>query len=127
MARFIQYDRYQHYILPPSVDEWLPEDHLARYIVEVIGQLDSSKLTNRYPRSGSEAYHPALLLALLVYGYATGTFSSRKLERATHDSAAFRFIAANLHPDPQLSHKKLTCSSMETKDSGESVNFSIVA
>jgi transposase len=99
MARFIQYDRYQQYILPPSVDEWLPEDHLARYIVEVIDQLDLSKLTNRYSRSGSEAYHPALLLALLVYGYATGTFSSRKIERATHDSVAFRFIAANLHPD----------------------------
>ena len=99
MARFIQYDRYQHYILPPSVDEWLPEDHLARYIVEVIDQLDLSKLTNRYSRRGSEAYHPALLLALLVYGYATGTFSSRKIERATHDSVAFRFIAANLHPD----------------------------
>jgi len=101
MARFIQYDRYQQYILPPSVDEWLPEDHLARYIVEVIDQLDLSKLTNRYSRSGSEAYHPAVLLALLVYvyGYATGTFSSRKIERATHDSVAFRFIAANLHPD----------------------------
>jgi len=99
MARFIQYDRHQQYLLPPSVDEWLPEDHLARYIVEVIDQLDLSKLTGRYSRSGSEAYHPALLLALLVYGYATGTFSSRKLERATHDSVAFRFIAANLHPD----------------------------
>jgi transposase len=81
------------------VDEWLPEDHLARYIVVVIDQLDLSKLTRHYSRSGSEAYHPALLLALLVYGYATGTFSSRKIERATHDSVAFRFIAANLHPD----------------------------
>jgi transposase len=99
MARFIQYDRHQQYLLPPSVDEWLPEDHLARYIVEVIDQLDLSKLTGRYSRSGSEAYHPALLLALLVYGYATGTFSSRKLEKATHDSVAFRVIAANLHPD----------------------------
>jgi transposase len=99
MARFIQYDRYQQYLLPPSVDEWLPEDHLARYIVEVIDQLDLSQLTNRYSRSGSEAYHPALMLALLVYGYAIGTFSSRKIERATYDSVAFRFIAANLHPD----------------------------
>jgi transposase len=99
MARFIQYDRHQQYLLPPSVDEWLPEDHLARYLVEVIDQLDLSKLTRRYSRSGSESYHPALLLALLVYGYATGTFSSRKIERATYDSVAFRFIAANLHPD----------------------------
>jgi transposase len=91
------------------VDEWLPEDHLARYIVEVIEQLDLSKLTSRYSRSGSEAYHPALMLALLVYGYATGTFSSRKIERATHDSVAFRFIAANLHPDHDtLAHFRKT-------------------
>lgn len=109
MARFIQYDRHQHYLLPPSVDEWLPEDHLARYIVEVVDQLDLSKLTSRYSRSGSEAYHPALLLALLVYGYATGTFSSRKLEKATYDSVAFRFIAANLHPDHDtLAHFRKT-------------------
>jgi transposase len=109
MARFIQYDRNQQYLLPPSVDEWLPEDHLARYIVEVIDQLDLSKLTRRFTRSGSEAYHPALLLALLVYGYATGTFSSRKIERATHDSVAFRFIAANLHPDHDtLAHFRKT-------------------
>lgn len=109
MARFIQYDRHQQYLLPPSVDEWLPEDPLARYIVEVIDQLDLSKLTSRYSRSGSEAYHPALLLALLVYGYATGTISSRKIERATHDSVAFRFIAANLHPDHDtLAHFRKT-------------------
>jgi transposase len=109
MARFIQYDRHQQYLLPPSVDEWLPEDHLARYVVEVIDQLDLSKLTSRYSRSGSEAYHPALMLALLVYGYATGTFSSRKIERATHDSVAFRFIAANLHPDHDtLAHFRKT-------------------
>ena len=87
----------------------MPEDHLARYIVEVIDQLDLSKLTSRYSRSGSEAYHPALMLALLVYGYATGTFSSRKIERATYDSVAFRFIAANLHPDHDtLAHFRKT-------------------
>ncbi len=109
MARFIQYDRNQQYLLPPSVDEWLPEDHLARYIVEVVDQLDLTKLTRRPTRCGSEAYHPALLLALLVYGYATGTFSSRKIERATQDSVAFRFIAANLHPDHDtLAHFRKT-------------------
>lgn len=99
MSRFKQFDRNQQYLLPPTVDEWLPENHLARFIVEVIDQLDLSKLTGRYSGSGSEAYHPSLMLALLVYGYATGTFSSRKIERATYDSVAFRFIAANYHPD----------------------------
>ena len=99
MSRFKQFDRNQQYRLPPSVDEWLPEDHLARFVVEVIDQLDLSKLTSRYSGSGSEAYHPSMMLGLLVYGYATGTFSSRKIERATYDSVAFRFIAANHHPD----------------------------
>jgi transposase len=109
MSRFIQYDRNQQYLLPPSVDEWLPEGHLARFVVEVIDQLDLSKLTGRYSGSGSAAYHPAMMLALLVYGYASGTFSSRKIERATYDSVAFRFIAANHHPDHDtLAHFRKT-------------------
>jgi transposase len=81
------------------VDEWLPERHLARFVVEVIEKLDLSRMTRAYRGSGSASYHPAMLLALLVYGYATGAFSSRKIERATFDSIAFRFIAANDHPD----------------------------
>ncbi|MGZ5031488.1 MAG: IS1182 family transposase [Methylobacter sp.] len=109
MSRFIQYDRNQQYLLPPSVDEWLPEGHMARFIVEVIDQLDLCKLTRRYSGSGSAAYHPAIMLALLVYGYASGTFSSRKIERATYDSVAFRFIAANHHPDHDtLAHFRKT-------------------
>ena len=99
MSRFIPYTRNQEYLLPPSVNDWLPEDHLARFIVEVVEQLDLSKLIRRYSGCGSSAYHPALMLALLVYGYATGVFSSRKIERATYDSVAFRFIAAEQHPD----------------------------
>jgi transposase len=81
------------------MNDWLPQDHLARFIVEVVEQLDLSKLIRRYSGCGSAAYHPALLLALLVYGYATGVFSSRKIERATYDAVAFRFIAAEQHPD----------------------------
>ena len=99
MSHFKPCNRHQLYLLPPSIDEWLPENHLARFIIEVIEQLDLTKLTSHYSGKGSEAYHPAMMLALLVYGYATGTFSSRKIERATHDSVAFRFIAANQHPD----------------------------
>jgi transposase len=81
------------------VDEWLPERHLARFVVEVIERLDLSLMVKAYRGSGSASYHPSVLLGLLVYGYATGVFSSRKLERATYDSVAFRFIAANDHPD----------------------------
>jgi transposase len=87
------------FLLPPSVDEWLPEDHLARFVVDIIEQLDLAALTRQYRGSGSAAYHPQMLLALLVYGYATGTFRSRRLEQATCDSLAFRYIAANTHPD----------------------------
>jgi len=96
---YIQADRDTPYLLPPSVDEWLPANHLARFILEVIEQLDLSRLTQGYARRGSKAHHPAVLLALLVYGYATGVFSSRKIERATYDSVVFRFLAANTHPD----------------------------
>ncbi len=99
MRRFIPFNREQEYCLPPSLHDWLPENHLARFIVEVVEQLDLSALLRRYTGGGSAAYHPAVMLALLVYGYATGVFSSRKLERATYDSVAFRFIAAELHPD----------------------------
>ncbi len=99
MSNFRQVDRETGFLLPPSVDEWLPEQHLARFVVEVIERLDLSAMVKAYRGSGSASYHPSLLLGLLVYGYATGVFSSRALERASYDSVAFRFIAANDHPD----------------------------
>ena len=99
MSRFVAVDRDTAYLLPPSVDEWLPDDHLARFVVEVIDQLDLSELVRQYAGRGSDAHHPAVLLGLLIYGYASGTFSSRKIERASYDSVAFRYVAANTHPD----------------------------
>jgi len=99
MSRFRPIDRATDFLLPPSIQEWLPEGHLAHYVVEVVEQLDLSALECAYAGRGNDAYHPALLLSLLIYGYATGTFSSRKIERATYDSLAFRSIACNLHPD----------------------------
>jgi transposase len=99
MSNFIVTDRKTDYLLPPSVDDWLTQDHLARFVVEVIDGLDLSNLTRQYAGRGSKAHHPATLLAILVYGYSTGVFSSRKLEMATYDSVAFRYIAAGSHPD----------------------------
>lgn len=99
MSNFRPVDRETYFLLPPSVDEWLPEKHLARFVVEVIASLDLRAMSGSYRGSGSASYHPSMLLGLLIYGYATGVFSSRKLERATYDSVAFRFIAANQHPD----------------------------
>ena len=99
MSNFRPIDRQTGFLLPPSVDEWLPEKHLARFVVEVIDGLDLRVMRGSYRGSGSASYPPSLLLGILVYGYATGVFSSRKLERATYDSVAFRFVAANQHPD----------------------------
>ncbi|MCI1047858.1 IS1182 family transposase [Caballeronia zhejiangensis] len=99
MSRFVPVDRQTGYLLPPSVEDWLPEEHLARFVVEVIEQLDLSNLSGAYAGRGMAAHHPEVLLGLLVYGYASGVFSSRKIERATYDSVAFRYIAANTHPD----------------------------
>ena len=99
MSNFRDVDRQTAFLLPPSVDEWLPERHLARFVVEVIDGLDLGGMIGAYRGSGSAAHHPRMLLGVLIYGYATGVFSSRKLERATYDSVAFRYIAANDHPD----------------------------
>jgi transposase len=99
MSNFRPINRDTGFLLPPSVDEWLPQRHLARFVVEVIDGLDLSELVKAYRGSGSASYHPAVLLGLMVYGYATKTFSSRAIERATYDSVAFRFIASNEHPD----------------------------
>lgn len=99
MSGFVPVDRETPYLLPPSVQEWLPQDHLARFVVDTVEQLDLRALDSSFAGRGKAAYSPAMLLALLFYGYATGEFSSRRIERATYDSIAFRFIAANTHPD----------------------------
>ena len=99
MANFRPIDRTTPYLLPPSVDDWLPKDHLARFVVDVVDQLDLSALSRQYRAGGSPAYHPSVMLGLLIYGYATGVYASRRIETATHESIAFRYIAANEQPD----------------------------
>lgn len=98
-SKFIDADRETLYFLPPSLQDWLPEKHLARYVVEIVDQLDLRSLKESYVGCGLKPYNPAMMVALLFYGYATGVFSSRQLERSTYDSVAFRFIAANSNPD----------------------------
>ena len=98
-SHFVPADRAQQYLFPPSIQDWLPESHLARFIVDIVSQLDLLELSATYAGKGVKAYHPSMLVALLFYGYATGVFSSRKLEQATYDSIAFRYITANSHPD----------------------------
>ena len=99
-TRFKEMDRKTRYLFPESVDEWLPDDHLARFVVEIVDNLDIAHIENEYGgKGGITAYHPRMLLSLLFYGYATGVFSSRKIERSTYDSVPFRYIAVNSHPD----------------------------
>ena len=98
-SNFVPVDRAQQYLFPPSIQDWLPENHLARFVVDIVSQLDLRPLVATYAGKGVKAHHPQVLLSLLFYGYATGIFSSRKIERATYDSIAFRYISANTHPD----------------------------
>lgn len=89
-------------LIPPSLQDWLPEDHLARFIAYVVGRLNLNGILAAYARKGSrdaEGYHSEMLTRLLLYGYATSLTSSRRIEKATHDSAPFRFPTADQHPD----------------------------
>ena len=99
MSHFQPILRDTNFLFPPAINDWLPEQHLARFVVEIVEQLDLKAMERAYRGSGSAPFHPALLLSILVYGYATGVFSSRKLEHATYDSVAFRYVAADTHPD----------------------------
>jgi transposase len=100
-VNFVVVDRETPDMFPATVQDYLPEDHLARFVVEIVDRLDLSRLVAAYAGTGSRPYHPAMLVALLFYGYATGVFSSRKLAQATYDSIAFRYLCANTHPDPR--------------------------
>lgn len=95
-------DLDQPFLLPPSLQDWLPEDHLARFIAELVIGLDLSKIYGFYGRRdgrGKAAYHPVMMVRLLLYGYCVGVMSSRRIERATHEDVAFRYLAADQHPD----------------------------
>ena len=97
--RFKTVDYEQALDLTVRLGDCLPPDHLARFVVDSVAQLDLSALYAQYGPRGGEPYAPEVLLGLLLYGYATGVFSSRKIERATYEAVPFRFIAGNLHPD----------------------------
>src|SRR5579859_7752484 len=85
--------------LTVRLGDCLPPEHLARFVVDSVALLDVSALYAHYGSRGGEPYAPEVLLGLLFYGYATGVFSSRKIERATYETVPFRFIAGDLHPD----------------------------
>ena len=100
MSRAFQTVDYERTLdLTISLRDALPVGHLARFVVDLVAELNLASIYARYAPRGGVPYAPEILLGLLLYGYVTGVFSSRKIERATYDSVAFRFIAGNLHPD----------------------------
>ena len=100
--RFRSCDLNQAILLPPSLQDWLPEDHLARFLVDVVEELDLSSFYAHYEEGdgrGKAAYDPRMMVRLILFAYCWGVVSSRRIERATYDSVAFRYLAANDHPD----------------------------
>ena len=97
--KFIEIDRSEPIALPDNLEEWLNDDDLAIFIVDVVEQLDISRIENTYKGGGSKGYPPKMMLALLFYCYAKGIFSSRKMERATYELIPVLYIANGLHPD----------------------------
>ena len=97
---FLRYEPMQDFLLPPSPWEWLPEDHLAYFVIEVIDRLDLQSFYARYEGDGrrNQPFDPAMLVKVLVYGYATGVFSSRKIARKLYEDVAFRMVGAGNFP-----------------------------
>lgn len=100
MKTFRPYQPDQLLLLPPSLQEWLPEGHLARFVSDVVDELDLSAIEGRYDEErGNPPYHPRMMLKVLVYGYCTGTYSSRRLQAKLTDDVAYRYLAAGNQPD----------------------------
>lgn len=98
-ARLVNIDRDTPLLLPPDLRQWVPEDHLAHYILDAVEALPLTLLHVDERGTGDAQFPPRMMLSLLIYCYATGTFSSRQIERATHTDVAVRFLAADTHPD----------------------------
>ena len=99
MASYVPFNRDQAFLLPPDLKAWLPEDDLAHFVVAAVERVPLGAFDVAARPGGKPQYHPQLMLALLIYSYANGIFSSRRIERATYRDIAVRFVAANLHPD----------------------------
>ena len=98
-GRFVSIDRDTPLLLPPNLRDWVPADHLVHFIVDAVGVLELRQLKVNERGTGSEQYPPAMLLGLLIYSYATGVFSSRRIEQSTYDSVPVRVLTADTHPD----------------------------
>jgi len=100
-TRFKPYQPNQLFLLPPDMKDWLPDDHLVYFIMDVVGELDLSAIYQRYDSSkgGQPPFDPKMMVSLLFYAYCVGLPSSRKIEKATYEQVAFRVLTADQHPD----------------------------
>jgi hypothetical protein len=99
MARFVSIDRDTPMLLPPDLRDWVPPGHLVHFLIDAIVSIDTASAQINHRGTGHEQYPPAMLLALLVYSYCSGTFSSPQIEASTHSDVAVRFLCANTHPE----------------------------
>lgn len=101
MKRYRPYQPQQSFLLPPSIDEWLPEDHLVRFVGDIVDELDLTPIYAEYEREsrGYPPYEPSMMVKILVYAYAVGVYSSRKIEKRLYEDVAFRYLAAGNFPD----------------------------
>ena len=98
-TRFVSIDRDTPLLLPPSLRDWVPSDHLVHFILDAVDALVLRRVKVNPRGTGSEQYPPHMLLSLLIYSYATGTFSSRRIEQSTYDHVPVRLLTADTHPD----------------------------
>jgi transposase len=97
---FRPYDPDQLLLMPPALADWVPEDHLARFVSDVVDTLDLTAIEGTYAEErGYPPYHPQMMVQVLLYAYCTGIYSSRRIARQLTDSVAFRFLAAGNQPD----------------------------
>ena len=100
MKTFRSYEPDQMLLLPPSLQDWVPEDHLARFVCDLVDTVDLSAIENTYDEErGYPPYHPCMMVKVLLYAYCTGTYSSRRMAEKLRDSVAYRFLAAGNQPD----------------------------
>jgi len=98
-ARYVTVDRETAMLLPPDLRDWVPANHFVHLIIDAVGELDLRTARVNERGSGSEQYPPSMMLALLIYSYATGVFGSRRIEQTTYENVAVRLLCADTHPD----------------------------
>jgi transposase len=105
LARYVNIDRDTPLLLPPDLRDWVPADHLVHFVIDSVELIDTRAAPVNARGTGSEQYPPGMLLALLVYSYATGMFSSRQIERASYENVAVRLLCGDTHPDNVYRHQ----------------------